>query len=151
MSINDLKFHHPFTCIVAGMTSSGKTVFVRRLISNWDKVIKNLNIEKLNCLWCFSETKSVLRNVLLKRFIDGEYNFVSTEEALISINELEEQENKDSYIPENYKCKVCTEKLIGVAFHPCGHVLCCSFCGPCFSNCIECREDIRAYTKIYLP
>lgn len=30
----DLKFRHPFTCIVSGPTKSGKTTFVRKLLSN---------------------------------------------------------------------------------------------------------------------
>ena len=34
-SFSDLKFKHPFTCIVSGMTSSGKTLLVRNILKNW--------------------------------------------------------------------------------------------------------------------
>ena len=61
MSLNDLKFRHPFTCIVAGMTSSGKTIFVRRLLANWKNLIPALSSDALKCLWCFSEQQNIFK------------------------------------------------------------------------------------------
>lgn len=51
MSLDILKFKHPFTCIVAGCTSSGKTVFVEKLLENWEYLI-DINVKKLKVLWC---------------------------------------------------------------------------------------------------
>ena len=64
MSINDLKFHHPFTCVVAGMTSSGKTVFVRRLIKNFNILVKNIDAKQVTCLWCFKESSSIVTETM---------------------------------------------------------------------------------------
>ena len=52
MSLNDIKFKHPFNMIVSGMTQSGKTEFVRRLLKNWQTHI-NINKSKIKILWCF--------------------------------------------------------------------------------------------------
>ena len=71
MNINDFKFLHPFTCIVAGMTSSGKTVFVRRLLNNWKNVI-SIDKKELKPLWCYGQMQNVynekLDNVVLNHF-----------------------------------------------------------------------------------
>jgi signal recognition particle receptor subunit beta len=37
--------NHPFTCIVAGPTKAGKTVFVKKLIENKERII-NQTIQK---------------------------------------------------------------------------------------------------------
>lgn len=45
-----LVFHHPFTCLVAGPTCSGKTVFTRKLLENRDEMIEP-NISEI--IWCY--------------------------------------------------------------------------------------------------
>ena len=53
-----MKFKHPFTCIVAGPTSSGKTSFVIKLMQN----LKSLCTESRfvgGIIWCYSEEKAV--------------------------------------------------------------------------------------------
>jgi Ni2+-binding GTPase involved in maturation of urease and hydrogenase len=39
VSSEDLKYKHPFTCIISGPTSSGKTVLMRRILENWKDLI----------------------------------------------------------------------------------------------------------------
>ena len=85
MSINDLKFHHPFTCVVAGMTSSGKTVFVKRLLSSWNFLIKNLETEKLKCLWCFNEDSSISEDQTPKNVNLINFNGIPTKEEITKI------------------------------------------------------------------
>lgn len=48
----DLRWKHPFTCIVAGPTSSGKSFFVIKLLNNR---VKNIDTEFDEIDWCFSE------------------------------------------------------------------------------------------------
>jgi hypothetical protein len=48
------KFQHPFTCMVVGPTSSGKTVLVRKLLANFKSVI-NINKNTLRVLWCYGQ------------------------------------------------------------------------------------------------
>ena len=66
MSVSELKFKHPFTCIVAGITGSGKTHWTRQLLDNYKYLIK-INKTRLKVLWCFGEDQSLykipLRNV----------------------------------------------------------------------------------------
>ena len=46
------QFEHPFTCMVAGMTGSGKTVWVQLLLTQAYRMI-NLPLEKI--VWCYSQ------------------------------------------------------------------------------------------------
>jgi len=66
MSVNDLKFKHPFTSIVSGMSGSGKTTFVERLLKNWESVILS-DIKHLRILWCYSLDES-LKNLFKDPF-----------------------------------------------------------------------------------
>ena len=57
-SFSDLKFKHPFTCIVSGMTSSGKTLLVRNILKNWKSLI-NLDKNNLKVLWCYGQMQEL--------------------------------------------------------------------------------------------
>ena len=46
------QFVHPFTCMVAGMTGSGKTVWVKSLLQQAQRAI-NLPPERI--VWCYSQ------------------------------------------------------------------------------------------------
>lgn len=48
----DLRFIHPFTKVVAGPTSCGKSVYVEKLITNG---LKCTNVDFDEILWCYSE------------------------------------------------------------------------------------------------
>ena len=58
MDLNDLKFKHPFTMIVSGQTSSGKTVLVRRILNHWEKLI-DINKSDFNVLWCYGQMQNL--------------------------------------------------------------------------------------------
>src|SRR6266516_5838167 len=71
MSVSLLKFKHPFTCICAGSTSSGKTVWTRSLLENW-KYLIDIKKTKLNVLWCFGQNQEIynssLNNISIKYY-----------------------------------------------------------------------------------
>ena len=46
------RFVHLFTCVVAGMTGSGKTVWVKSLLQQAQEVI-HLPLERI--VWCYSQ------------------------------------------------------------------------------------------------
>lgn len=46
-------FKHPFTCIVAGPTGSGKTYLIRNMLLHHKHVFANL--PKLKVLWCYGQ------------------------------------------------------------------------------------------------
>lgn len=54
------------------------------------------------------------------------------------------QENDDD-------CLICSAKKKQGAFYPCGHVCCCTDCGPRFKNgeCPYCRAKVNDYIKIF--
>ena len=54
MSLDDLKFKHPFNMIISGQSQSGKTIFVCRLLKNWKKLLK-IDKNKIFILWCYKE------------------------------------------------------------------------------------------------
>ena len=60
-----LKFKHPFTCIVAGPTGSGKTSFCIKLLHNLDTLSTESRFEG-GITWCYSEATAVPREQLSK-------------------------------------------------------------------------------------
>ena len=52
---------HPFTCLVAGPTGSGKTTFIKELIQQFKKLIY-LPPERI--VWCYSEWKPLFTFLL---------------------------------------------------------------------------------------
>ena len=71
-----MQFKHPFTCMVAGPTSSGKTVLVRRIIKDYDKTFyfRNECPSPLKVLWAYGQWQSLYEEKLDKceiQYIDG--------------------------------------------------------------------------------
>ena len=53
-----MKFKHPFTCIVAGPTGSGKTSFVIKLLQKLKSLCTESHFEG-GIVWCYSEETAV--------------------------------------------------------------------------------------------
>ena len=49
-----VRFKHPFTLIVAGPTSSGKTVLTREILKHFP-LTTNISKPRLNVLWCYGQ------------------------------------------------------------------------------------------------
>jgi len=58
---NHVKFKHPFTCIVAGPTGSGKTSVVIKLLQNLNSLCTESRF-KGGIIWCYSEETAVASN-----------------------------------------------------------------------------------------
>lgn len=54
-----LQFKHPFTCMVAGPTSSGKTTLVRRILQNHDLLFYNIDGDILRIMWAYGQWQSL--------------------------------------------------------------------------------------------
>ena len=63
-----LPFKHPFTCLIAGPTGSGKTVFTVRLIENAPTLIEP-SPERI--LWCYGVYQKFFNNVKNVEFVEG--------------------------------------------------------------------------------
>ena len=61
----DVSLNSPFTCVVAGPTDCGKTVFVRKLLSS-DLIYPH----PLKVIWCYSEWQSACEEINTK-FVEG--------------------------------------------------------------------------------
>ena len=48
------KFRHPFTCMIAGPSMSGKTLLVRRILEHF-KDLTNIQTPNLNVIWCYGQ------------------------------------------------------------------------------------------------
>lgn len=65
-----LKFVHPFTCMVAGPTSSGKTVLVENLLRNHAKIFSKLSPSP-KILWCHGQDQERYKPNTLIEYHDG--------------------------------------------------------------------------------
>ena len=54
-----LLFKHPFTALISGPSSSGKTYFVRELIENFKPLFGRFSKPRLNVLWCYGIKQSL--------------------------------------------------------------------------------------------
>lgn len=118
IKLNDFKFIHPFTSIIAGATSSGKTEFTKLLIKNW-KLLINIHTNILKVLWCFSETKSLFKNEFDNVEIEFNKGIPSLEVIerskphLIVIDDLMDEINQDV---KNLFTKISHHHKISIIF-----------------------------------
>ena len=48
------RFRHPFTCMIAGPSMSGKTLLVRRILEHF-KDLTNIETPNLSVIWCYGQ------------------------------------------------------------------------------------------------
>lgn len=90
-----LPFKHPFTAIVAGPTSCGKTRFVFRLIEDAHRMI---DPPPKKIVYCYGEFQSLFHNypqVVFHRGLPDINEFDGNEPVLLVIDDLMEETNKE--------------------------------------------------------
>jgi len=60
---DDIRFKHPFTCIVSGPSGSGKSSFTLRFVQHLDSLCTETNFSG-GIIWCYSEKSAVPREKL---------------------------------------------------------------------------------------
>jgi len=60
---DDIRFKHPFTCIVSGSSGSGKSSFTLRLVQHLDSQCTEPKFSG-EIIWCYSEKSAVSREKL---------------------------------------------------------------------------------------
>jgi len=81
----DVRFQHPFTCIVAGPTSSGKSVFVSKLIEH---VTSMVNPPPERIVWHYAEWQSHFETLPNVEFEEG------IKRTLVVIDDLMNETNR---------------------------------------------------------
>jgi hypothetical protein len=94
MKTEYVKFRHPFTCMVAGPTSSGKTVLVRRIIKN-HQILFEPTVPKLKVLWAYGQWQDLYNQPIGEnvecRYVEGlpsEEEIIVDKPQLIIIDDL---------------------------------------------------------------
>jgi predicted ABC-type ATPase len=60
---SDIRFKHPFTCIIGGTTGSGKSTFFICFLQNLDTLCTEPDYSD-GIIWCYSEQSPVPRQQL---------------------------------------------------------------------------------------
>lgn len=91
----DTRWHHPFTAIIAGPTSSGKSHFIKQLLRERSKLI-NGDIEEI--IYCIPEGQVVDCEMKFSRLYEGipEVNmFADLKPRLVILDDLMREANGD--------------------------------------------------------
>ncbi len=64
----DPRFKHPFTCVIAGPTGSGKTYFVTKLLANAQRLI---DPPPRKVVWCYGEWQQLYSSIPGVEFVEG--------------------------------------------------------------------------------
>jgi hypothetical protein len=120
----------------------------KKLFTNEAKntIIEWRSEELINTLKVVDATEAQIKYLLLKRFATGKGNYNYFAAAYEDFRKMENEEDPAPITP----CKVCHIREISVAFLPCGHACCCSYCAPCLQTCPIGKEQINGCVKIFL-
>jgi ABC-type phosphate transport system ATPase subunit len=61
---SDIRFKHPFTCIIGGPTGSGRSTFCIRFLENLDTLCTEPDFRG-GIIWCYSEQSAVPHHQLI--------------------------------------------------------------------------------------
>lgn len=75
-----MEWQHPYTCIIAGPTSCGKSVFVSKFLENIDVMV---NVTFKEIIWCFGETQPLHEQIQKRIKIPIKFN-----EGLVDITDI---------------------------------------------------------------
>ena len=90
----DTRLQHPFSCIIAGASGSGKTVFVTKLIEHVQSMI-NPPPEKI--IWHYGEGQSLFETMPNVEFVEGlpdPKQYDGTRRSLVIIDDLMNETNR---------------------------------------------------------
>jgi hypothetical protein len=121
MSACLFKFKHPFTCLVAGATQSGKTTWTRRLLNGWKYLINMKKTNKLKVLWFHGHKQDIHK----KNINDVDIKYLETmpdieilnneKPDIIVIDDLMDKMNDDKDTPILFT-KISHHKNISVIY-----------------------------------
>ena len=117
----NLMFKHPTTCLISGVTMSGKTFLTMRIINDW-KYLFDLNKKKFRVLWFYTQTQNIYTPV------DNEYLFLHFHKGIPNNNLIDQykpdlivlddlmESMKNNPILSEFFTQTCHHKNISVFF-----------------------------------
>lgn len=90
----DPRWKHPFTCLVSGPTSCGKTYFVKRFVENVDQLVTEVPEE---IVWCYGEWQPGYLGITNVQFQEGIPNldqWANDRRRLLIIDDLMSETDK---------------------------------------------------------
>ena len=88
---DDLKFRHPFSCIVSGPSGSGKTSFVKRFLRNLRDLCSVQSFAG-GVVWCYGEKSAVPSrlpvDVIIHEGVPEVFGSASGEPSLVILDDL---------------------------------------------------------------
>ena len=122
IDLKHCQFKHPSNTLMVGMTGSGKTQLMIRILKNFDRLFYNLNKSKIKVLWCYGQWNSLIgldiyEKVSIK-YIEGLPNeniLLSNKPDIVIIDDLLNEMNKDKGF-ENIFIKKSHHMNISVLF-----------------------------------
>lgn len=103
-NLKHFQFKHPFTCIVAGSTGSGKTVLVRRILTNF-KLLFHPLLARLKVLWAHGQAQALHEeglgadvSVTYHEGLPNEQDVGDSQPNIIVIDDLMSEMGKDKHL-----------------------------------------------------
>ena len=81
---NNTIFHHPFTCMIAGPTQSGKTWLIKNILSNFQNLI---DPPPNKIIYCYSTWQETFNQIKV------DIPFIEFNEGIIETNNLDVKQN----------------------------------------------------------
>ena len=129
VQLKHFQFKHPCNTLVVGMTGSGKTQLVIRILKNFEKIFYNMNKRIINILWCYGQIHSLInfkfRNEVLIKYIHGLPNedlLKKFKPDIVIIDDLMNEMNKDKafeniFIKKSHHSNISTFFLVQNLFY----------------------------------
>lgn len=106
-----LRFKHPFSCLVAAPSGSGKTMLIRQILKDHKEL---MNLEKLSVLWCYGEETADL---------NSEISVTVSMNTFKGIPSREEMKNLDVVVIDDLMVEASNDKrLVNIFTKECHHM-----------------------------